>query len=152
MDLVEDCILPYVDIKSILSLRCCNSLKFGTLKFKVAIIEKWWKNIILKRWIYSVCESVNVLCHVQKNLKCNICKNKCTSDAVFINSNLIFTCHTCFQGLSIDIYNEIYPLKSNPYHTAIYTCSQSVPVYWDSNFFNNEIDYEALLFDTCRNQ
>ena len=117
MELVENQILYFIDAKTSVSLRACSSKLLGDLKFKVCVIESWWKSILLNRWMSDVYKSVSL--PIQKQpITCKLCKKSPVTEAVYMNTKVIFSCFGCYCAIEDDIINEIYPQMYQPLHTT----------------------------------
>ena len=146
MDLIDGLIVYYLDVKSAMSLRVCNSKQFCVHKVKVYIIEKWWRDILLKGWVRKVYDCSG-LPYKKQQLQCKFCSKRRICDAVLLNRKLMFSCFSCYAGLEADVIHEIYPQIFTPLHTAYVLFVRQNDVNFERMHVEHSEEYE-----NCRTQ
>ena len=157
MELIENEIMEFIDVKTSSSLRVCSSRLLGDLKFRVCLIESWWKSILNNRWVRDVYESVS-LPYKKQPITCKLCKKFPVTEAVYMNTKIIFSCFVCYYGIEADVINEIYPQMYQPLHTTYSTSWLKSGEIKYSNMvveeFVRQIDIEidGDVYENCRTQ
>ena len=146
MDKIEEFLIYYVDGASAANLRTCSSLRLCERKVKVCLIQKWWADVLLRKWVRTVYIQSG-LPYKHQNTTCKICKTRSISDAVYMNTKLLFSCHACYGGIEADIIQEVYPQMYSPLHTAYVIFVERNRIDFDNMITENEFAYE-----NCRTQ
>lgn len=152
MELIENQLLQFIDMKTCSSLRACSSHMLGNLKFKICKIEIWWKSILHNRWIKDIYESVS-LPHKKQPIICKLCKTHPVTEAVYMNTKIIFSCFRCYYGIECDVINEVYPQMYQPLHTTYSTGEiefKNMVVEEFVRHINEDIDRD--VYENCRTQ
>lgn len=170
LQLKEDEIVKYTDIRSTHSLMCVSSELIGKRRAKVWVVEQWWKNSLFHKWMMKLLCEFELLCEfvphlpigfkvslrhkmsiVHNSLKpfrCHFCSNFVDA-AVVINSFFFFVCDRCKNGLVIDLINEI-PLHS---HVPLYTDFAMKEIIFNTIFVDEwDGGYENAEYENCRVQ
>ena len=146
MEQIEEFLLYYVDRESAKNLRTCSSLRLCERKLKVCKIENWWKKMLLVKWVHNVYEQCG-LPYKRQNLTCKMCKTRPISDAVYMNTKLLFSCSACYAGIEADVISEVYPQLYSPLHTAYVLFVERGRID-----FNNMMLEEYNQYENCRTQ
>lgn len=146
MEKVEDFLIFYVDRESARNLMTCSSSRLCERKMKVCRIEKWWAKVLLQKWVRTVYAQAG-LPFKKQNTTCKICKRRPISDAVYLNTKLLFSCHACYGGIESDIIHEIYPQLYSPLHTAYVIFIERGRID-----FENMMTEDGFAYENCRTQ